>query len=357
MSEEHRVDEDRTFDEQTILNGTKTYGNPFVVSALTKKGSATSTIINGPCKENIIFQGQGGRFSPMESLEGCPLLGVVFELFAHADLLGVACASRALRDEALSERHWHRLSRYRWGVTKGQPKAFGGATWLQAYRMMATAQRLPRSTSYRGERIFARGRRRAVADAWVGIAHTPNCRLALAPNDPTAWAPASAGQGTGRTIDLRVVVQSTRLSGMLAPDATAAVLRLRGPMGAVLQLPCTSPRLLGLNGARVPHRCLLASNYPEDSVVLAPLMTAVFGVAFLCPADVVVEPDFLCRAMRLDIPCCLVDGRSAAAAVCVEAEFVGEAVALEHYELIDRNFLVLVERDRLLHGKKSAAHE
>lgn len=194
------------------------------------------------------------------------------------------------------------------------------------------------------------------ADVWVGVHHAANCRTRAA-TPPRAPPPSSwpreepkvsrkvaLRQQLPRRLELRVLVQNTSGgpkslrsdprhpfhgtvisggrggggfnvdhggSGFGVDWARASVL-FKAAEGLTLDLPVVHARLVGVSGhggstggesPRGDGADAAGRSFPADAcLLLAPLDAALYSATVALPPDVLVEPEFLSRALELRLP-------------------------------------------------------
>ena len=278
-------------------------------------------------------------------------------IYSYADLpsLGhLACINKSgyLCRYAIDDQTWREAARRRFGLvnnstSRQHARNHGANRWMDAYRSMAVANRMPRSKFTLARRIvFAKGNhnnnnnnnngRNAPVQVWVMIQHTENCQTrTLVDQTQTHFRP---NNNNNKYIELSVCVQNTHSShGPVRIDPGAAHLSVLSHHLAVMTRTTTNANVCAhhvrtpcLPSWRVTHlrRChddnnnnaittTTASSFPftspqdhDDSLLDSPSSSfvvlnsfdfCVLSLTFPCGSDLF-ETDFLARAVALHMP-------------------------------------------------------
>ena len=253
------------------------------------------------------------------------LIQCLAHLDAHA-LARVASVSRMWRDAAKDDGLWADLVRARWMLQdrKGRYK-YGERTWREVFRVFYRRHRPPAIAGVsQRETPYAVGQRGRVG-CWLYVTHQPACRLITR---------CTAGGREHRVLVVRVVVQNFREGPLLLPADPSMCLMLTLRDGSV-----SKPLSLGMG--------------VHEPTTLRPLESTILGdVAFPMPPTMAFEPDVLEAAHRLQLRVCVPFGplggyvadkpfvHHPSVPLDVQCAFVPEAEMWNHYEAINRDFLV-----------------
>ena len=253
------------------------------------------------------------------------LIQCLSHLDAHA-LARVASVSHMWKEAAKDDGLWADLVRARWELQDRKRRyKYGERTWREVFRVFHRRAHPPTVTGVsQREMAYAFGQRGRVG-CWLYVVHQPACRLATR---------FTAGGPGHRVFIVRVVVQNFREGPLILPGDPSMCLMLTLRDGSV-----STPLSLRTG--------------VQDATTLRPMETAILGdVAFPVPPTMAFEPDVLEAAHRLQLRVGVPLGGfeahmihksllfHASVPLEVQCAFVAEAEIWNHYEAINRDFLV-----------------
>ena len=304
------------------------------VSGISSAGSSTVSLAS------MEVEAEASEPTGASTLCSDTLISILSHLDAYA-LARLSSVCTLWRDAATSEVLWASHVRTRWQIDRkfGTRYKFGERTWREVFRVFHRRQRPPSIDGVGPREVaYATGRHGRVA-CWLYVTHLPACRLGqraswLSPHEPV------------KVLQTRVVVQNLRDAPIaLATNNPSACLALAMRDGEVAH-PMPASAFDG-SPTTTSKSLTSATATPEGAAglhVLPPLGACLLhDVAFPVPRHMQFEPDVLEAAhklrLRVGVMSCL-KGGGVAPPIEVTCHFIPEAEIWDHYEAINRDFLV-----------------